>query len=116
MGIAEENSFLWSMTDNGLEKATPMSEYPGQGRYGQGVINVRLPKDSTEWVAAVIGHEKQEIFITTVKGTVKKKLLGKTAVGARSIKPRDMNIIAKTDKPAGAVPLRKWPDPNGSTE
>ncbi|MFZ0547450.1 MAG: DNA gyrase subunit A [Candidatus Promineifilaceae bacterium] len=116
MGIADENGFLWSMTDNGLEKATPMSEYPVQGRYGQGVINVRLPKGSTEVVAAVIGDEKQEIYITTIKGVVKRKNLGKTAVGSRPIKPRDITKIAKTDRPAGAVPLRKRPEIPESTE
>jgi DNA gyrase subunit A len=116
MGIANENSFLWSMTDNGLEKATPMSEYPVQGRYGQGVINVRLPKDSAEVVAAVIGHEKQEIYVTTVKGAVKQKILSKTAVGGRAIKPRDMTKIAKTDKPAGVVLPRKRPEITESAE
>jgi DNA gyrase subunit A len=109
MGIAEENGFLWSMTDNGLEKATPMSEYPVQGRYGQGVINVRLPKGAAEVVAAVIGAEKQEIYITTVKGAVRRKILGKTAVGSRAIKPRDMTSIAKSDRPAGVVSQRKRP-------
>jgi DNA gyrase subunit A len=116
MGIAEENGFLWSMTDNGLEKATPMSEYPVQGRYGQGVINVRLPKGAAEVVAAVIGDEKQEIYITTVKGAVRRKVLGKTAVGSRAIKPRDMTSIAKSDRPAGVVSLRKRPGMPESAE
>jgi DNA gyrase subunit A len=107
MGVVEENSFLWSMTDNGLEKATPISEYPIQGRYGQGVINVRLPKGATEVVAAVIGNEKQTIHITTVKGAVRRKDLGKTAIGSRSIKPRDMTRISKSDRPAGVTALRK---------
>jgi DNA gyrase subunit A len=107
MGVVEENSFLWSMTDNGLEKATPISEYPIQGRYGQGVINVRLPKGATEVVAAVIGNEKQTIYITTVKGAVRRKDLGKTAIGSRSIKPRDMTRISKSDRPAGVTALRK---------
>jgi DNA gyrase subunit A len=116
MGIAEENGFLWSMTDNGLEKATPMSEYPVQGRYGQGVINVRLPKGAAEVVAAVIGAEKQEIYITTVKGAVRRKILGKTAVGSRAIKPRDMTSIAKSDRPAGVVSQRKRPGMPESAE
>jgi DNA gyrase subunit A len=116
MGIAEENGFLWSMTDNGLEKASPMSEYPVQGRYGQGVINVRLPEGAAEVVAAVIGEEKQTIYITTVKGAVRRKVLGKTAVGGRPIKPRDMTSIAKSDRPAGVIAPRKRPEPNGRGE
>ena len=38
-------SLIWSITDNGLAKATAIEEYPLQGRYGQGVINLRLPED-----------------------------------------------------------------------
>lgn len=110
MGIAEQNGFLWSITDNGLEKATSLDEYPVQGRYGQGVINVRLPKGSAEVVAAVIGNEKDTIYITTVQGAVRRKSLGKTAVGSRAIKPRDMTRIAKSDRPAGVVPQRKRPE------
>lgn len=110
MGVVEENSFLWSMTDNGLEKATPINEYPTQGRYGQGVINVRMPKNATEVVAAVIGNEKQTIYITTVKGAVRRKELGKTAIGSRPIRPRDMTSINKSDRPAGVIALRKRPE------
>jgi hypothetical protein len=68
-----------------------------------------LPKDATEVVAAVIGDEKQTIFITAVKGAVLRKLLGKTAVGSRAIKPRDMTGIRKSDRPTGVVALRDRP-------
>jgi DNA gyrase subunit A len=110
MGLAEQNSFLWSITDTGLEKATDMNEYPVQGRYGQGVINLRLPKGSAEVVAAIIGNEKQPLYITTVKGVVKRQIIGKSAMGSRAIKPRDMTKIAKTDRPAGVVSLLKRPE------
>jgi DNA gyrase subunit A len=110
MGIADQNGFLWSMTDNGLEKATPMSEYPVKGRYGQGVINVRLPKGSAEIVAAIIGDEKQALYITTVKGVVKKQILGKSAMGSRAIKPRSITKIAENDRPAGVVSMQKRPE------
>ncbi len=110
MGVAQENGFLWSMTDNGLEKATPMSEYPVKGRYGQGVINVRLPKGAAEVVAAIIGDEKQPLYITTVKGVVKRQIIGKSAKGSRAIKPRDMTKIAKSDRPAGVVSLQDRPE------
>jgi DNA gyrase subunit A len=109
MGIAREDGFLWSITDNGLEKATAMSEYPTQGRYGQGVINVRLPKESAEVVAAVIGDEKQALYITTAKGAVKQQIMGKSAVGGRAIKPRSMTKIAESDRPAGVVAPEERP-------
>ena len=50
MDVVDPDGYLWSITDNGLAKATKMSEYPTQGRHGQGVVNVRLPKDASEVV------------------------------------------------------------------
>jgi DNA gyrase subunit A len=107
MGIADPNGFLWSMTDNGWAKATPMSEYPVQGRYGQGVINVRLPKEASEVVAAAIGDEKMEIYITTLKGAVKRVTLDKKIIGSRSVKPREVVKFVNNDRAAGALSPRK---------
>src|SRR5690606_37975041 len=39
--VVRPDAFLWSITENGLVKASPLQEYPTQGRYGQGVINVK---------------------------------------------------------------------------
>ena len=33
MDLVMPNSFVWSITDNGLAKATPIEEYPLQNRY-----------------------------------------------------------------------------------
>jgi DNA gyrase subunit A len=95
------------MTDNGWAKATPMSEYPVQGRYGQGVINVRLPKEASEVVAAAIGDEKMEIYITTLKGAAKRVTLDKKIIGSRSVKPREVVKFVNNDRAAGALSPRK---------
>ncbi|MFZ1397777.1 MAG: DNA gyrase subunit A, partial [Candidatus Promineifilaceae bacterium] len=72
MSVVEPEGYLWSITDNGLAKATAMSEYPTQGRHGQGVRNMNLPSDAAEVVAAVIGDENTQILITTGIGSTKK--------------------------------------------
>lgn len=54
MDLVAPKAFLLSITDNGLAKATPIDDYPLQNRYGQGVINMRLPKGASEVVAAAL--------------------------------------------------------------
>ncbi|MBZ0296058.1 MAG: DNA gyrase subunit A [Anaerolineae bacterium] len=69
--IAVDNQYLWSITDNGMAKISAISEYPVQGRAGSGVINIRLPKDSREVVAATIGRQDDNIVVLTTKNKPK---------------------------------------------
>jgi hypothetical protein len=50
------------------------------------------------------------LYITTVKGVVKKQILGKSAMGSRAIKPRSITKIAENDRPAGVVSMQKRPE------
>ncbi|MCB9418425.1 MAG: DNA gyrase subunit A [Ardenticatenaceae bacterium] len=110
MDVAQPDAYMWSITDNGLAKATKLDEYPTQGRYGQGVINLRLPKDASEVVAAVVGPEKMQLLITTAIGSTKKLILGKTQLGSRSIKPRSVITVGARNRITGAVRLTTRPD------
>jgi DNA gyrase subunit A len=103
MDIVQPDGFLLSVTDNGLAKVTPMSAYPTQGRYGQGVINVRLPKGASEVVAVVIGDPKSTLYLNTAAGSAKRMLLGKAVLGNRPIKPRPLLRLGQRNRVTGAV-------------
>ena len=98
---------IWSITDNGFAKTTDLNAYPTQGRYGQGVINMRLPAESSEVVAMVVGGAKSWIYVTTVAGAARRIQLGKTRTGSRSIKPRPLMKIGQRNRVSGAVTLLK---------
>jgi DNA gyrase subunit A len=103
MDVVQPDGFLWSITDNGLAKATPMSAYPTQGRYGQGVINVRLPKGSSEVVAVAIGSPKSVLYVNTAAGSSKRMLLGKAVSGNRPIRPRPVLRLGHRTRVTGVV-------------
>ena len=105
MSVVDPAAYLWSITDNGLAKVTELSQYPTQGRYGQGVINVRLPKDAAEVVAAVVGTLDTDVIITTALGSTKTMRLGKADVGSRSIKPKELWKMVGRNRITGAVRL-----------
>lgn len=108
--LVDPGAFLWSITDNGWAKATPLAEYPVQGRYGQGVVNVRLPKESTEVVTAVVAQEETQIIITTKLGSTKKTQVKQTqAIGRRSLKPREIIAISARNRVTGAVCVKSRP-------
>ena len=110
MDVVNPEGYLWSITDNGLAKATKMSEYPTQGRHGQGVVNVKLPKDASEVVAAVICTEKTDLLVTTGIGSTKQLRIGKGTIGSRAIKPRSVITVGQRNRITGALRMMERPD------
>lgn len=101
------DSYIWSITDNGLAKASPISQYPTQGRYGQGVINMRLPKEAAEVVAVVVAEESSELLVTTAIGGCYRLPLNTAAIGSRTVKPQMVLRIGERNRVAGAMRLMK---------
>jgi len=110
MSVVNPDGYLWSITDNGMAKATPMSDYPTQGRHGQGVRNMNLPKDASEVVAAVIGDENTQILITTGIGSTKKLKLKESYLGNRAVKPRSVMTVGERNRITGALCMVSRPD------
>ncbi|WP_420643228.1 DNA gyrase subunit A [Candidatus Leptofilum sp.] len=110
MSVVDPDGYLWSITDNGMAKATAMSDYPTQGRHGQGVRNLNLPKEAAEVVAALIGDEKTQILITTGIGSTKKLKLKETYIGSRAIKPRAVMTIGQRNRITGALKMIGRPE------
>lgn len=85
-GIADERANVWVCTDTGVAKSTPVAEYPVQGRGGQGVITIKLPKDAQGLAAAVVGHPDETIVLVTNKGKAKSMRLGLAPQAGRNTK------------------------------
>ncbi len=103
MEIFRPDSFVFSITDNGLAKATPIDEYPVQNRYGQGVINLRLPKGASEVVAMTLLSRGVTLIVTTSGGVIKKLGLSDTIIGTRSVRPQSALSLAAKSRVTGVV-------------
>jgi DNA gyrase subunit A len=110
MDLFQADMYVWSITDNGMAKATKIDQYPTQGRFGQGVINMRLPKESSEVASTVVGDENTHIIITTAIGSTKKFRLKDSYIGSRSIKPRTVLSVGLRNRVIGAVRVMARPD------
>lgn len=105
-------ALVWSITDNGLTKASPLDQYPQQKRYGQGVVNVKLPPDAEEVVAVLLGTVETAIYVTTTTGSARSQAIGDATQGSRSIKPRPLKGRSLGDRTriTGAVKMVSRPD------
>jgi DNA gyrase subunit A len=68
---AVDNRHVWSITNDGIAKSSPIEEYPAQGRAGGGVIAMRLPASSVKVAAATIGRLDDNIIALSSKGKAK---------------------------------------------
>ncbi len=110
MDLALPEKLVWSITDNGLAKATPMDAYPTQGRYGQGVINMRLPKDAAEVVSVVVCDKDAQLLVTTSVGSTRKLQVADTVTGSRAIKPRSVIKVGIRNRITGVVAVAERHD------
>lgn len=71
-----DNQWVWNITNDGIAKISLLSEYPSQGRAGQGVISMRLPEMSKRVTAAAVGHQDDNIIVLTSKHKPKYMRIG----------------------------------------
>ncbi|MEO8394360.1 MAG: DNA gyrase C-terminal beta-propeller domain-containing protein, partial [Chloroflexota bacterium] len=83
VGIADDSLHLFTITDDGIAKSSPMTEYPVQGRAGSGVVTMKLPKESQGIAAATIGTLEDRIIVLTSKKHPKPVQLKKAPTGRR---------------------------------
>jgi DNA gyrase subunit A len=70
-GVADDSANVWVITNTGIAKSTPVTDYPTQGRGGQGVITIKLAKDAAGLEAAAVGRPDDHIVVVTDKGKSK---------------------------------------------
>ncbi len=70
-GVANDKQYVWVITDTGVAKSTPVSDYPTQGRGGSGVITMKLPRDAFGLAAGLVGRRDDNIVVVTNKGKSK---------------------------------------------
>jgi DNA gyrase subunit A len=70
MMVTRPDAFVFTATDGGFAKRTPIEEYPVQGRGGQGVLTAKLTDDRGGLVGALIVDAGDEVFAITSGGGV----------------------------------------------
>ncbi len=70
MDIVLPDADLFIITSGGIGKRTPLDEFPTHGRYGQGVIAMRLTPKTGRIIATRVIKDNDEIMLMTTSGMV----------------------------------------------
>lgn len=94
---AVENTFVWTISDDGIAKISPIDEFPTQGRAGSGVIAQRLEKSSLALAAATLGKQDDTIVALSSKNKPLYMRIGRAPVIKRG-RSGGENVIALGEK------------------
>jgi DNA gyrase subunit A len=103
VNLADDTQYMWTITDDGVAKISPCSEYPSQGRAGQGVITMRLPNGSKGIAAAAIGRQDDNIVVITSKGKPLYMRVGRAPQVPRGRKGGDIIVSLGDDEAVTGV-------------
>jgi DNA gyrase subunit A len=103
MTLARRGAHVWVIADNGYAKRTSMDEYPTQGRYGQGVITMNLPRTARALAGGVVGKLDGKVTILTTAGITKTMTIKTAPETARNRQGRRVIALAVRDQVAGVV-------------
>jgi DNA gyrase subunit A len=100
MEIARDDADLFVITENGFGKRTNISEYPVQGRGGQGVRTVKLT-DRKGYLAGVrVVRDNHEIMLQSRDGTVIRlradgiQRYGRATQGVKVMNMREGDVVS----------------------
>ncbi len=101
--VAVENQYVWTITDDGIAKISPVSDYPSQGRAGSGVIAMRLPKGADKLAASTIGRIDDNIIVLTDKNKPLYMRLGRAVQVPRGRQGGDFILNLRSNEKVHAV-------------
>ena len=103
--VVRARSDLFTVTSDGNAKRTPLSEYPTQGRYGQGVIATRFATPDVRLAGACVVQSQDSVVLVTEKGaakTIRANLaprMGRVTQGQEVIALRQGDVVVDTFAP-----------------
>jgi len=95
----DEGANLLAVTERGIGKRTNFAEYRIQGRYGQGILNIRLTDRSGKVVAIRGVHDDEQLMFITRNGVVNRQrveeisTLGRVTQGVRLVNLDEGDVV-----------------------
>jgi DNA gyrase subunit A len=81
--MAEDDRFVFTVTDGGFAKRTPVSEYRQQGRGGFGIKAMKLNEDRGSLVGGLVVAENDQVIAIKASGQITRSAVSEVAVKGR---------------------------------
>lgn len=105
VAVVQPRTSLWTITTSGIAKSSPIEEYPIQGRYGQGVITMKLADKDAMLAGAALGTMDDNLVVVTNKGKPLYMRLGRAPRGSRNKTGESVIALGANERVTRVVPL-----------
>ncbi len=98
--MPEDDRFVFTVTDGGFAKRTPVSEYRQQGRSGLGIKAMKLNEDRGSLVGGLVVSENDEVIAMKTSGQITRSKVadvpvkGRDTMGVKFVSVRGDDTVA----------------------
>jgi len=102
--ITDVQGTLFTVTENGYGKRTPVSEYRLQSRGGKGIINIKTTEKVGPVVGVILVNDHDEVMLIGASGNIIRiglqdvRIIGRSTQGVHLIKIREGDHLAAVAK------------------
>ncbi|MBN1179350.1 MAG: DNA gyrase subunit A [Anaerolineae bacterium] len=108
VALVRSRSDLFIVTEDGRAKRTPLVDYPTQGRYGKGVIAMRLAGTGGGVAGAAVVQSRDPLVLVTEKGATKTVRASSAPRMGRATQGDEVVALKKGDRVIGVcVPVAR---------
>ncbi|HHS98415.1 MAG TPA: DNA topoisomerase 4 subunit A, partial [Chloroflexi bacterium] len=111
LDVVRPRAALLVVSEDGHSKRTPLSEYPTQGRSGQGVVTARFTAPDVGLAGAVAVHAGDPVVLVTEKGAAKTIRARSVPQMGRPTRGKEVIALRKGDRVSDV--FRLIPSPTG---
>ena len=97
----DESLSVFTATEHGYGKRTPISEYPKHGRGGQGVIAIQASERNGRLVGAVLVDDSDEVMLISTRGVLIRTKVAQIRAQGRSTQGVTLIALGEGEKLAG---------------
>jgi len=105
LAVARARADLFIIASDGKAKRTPLSEYPTQGRYGQGVLTTRITAAGANLAGGCVLQARDPVVLITKKGAAKTIRARNAPRKGRTTSGQNVISLRKQDVVVGAFVL-----------
>ncbi|WP_203567493.1 DNA gyrase subunit A [Aestuariimicrobium ganziense] len=112
-GAAEDDLFVFTVTDGGFAKRTAVSEYRQQGRGGLGIKAMKLNEDRGSLVGGLVVAEGDEVIAMKASGQITRSAVSEVAVKGRDTMGVKFVGVRGDDS---VITIARYPEADGDGE
>ena len=101
LAASDESKGVLTATENGFGNRTPLGEYPGHGRGGQGVISIQTSERNGKVVGAVLADDNDEVMLISTGGVLIRTAVAQIREMGRSTQGVTLIALSAGEKLAG---------------